>query len=106
MTVEGEKDDIAGIGQTTAAHDLCINIPASKKVDYLQLDVGHYGIFNGSRFRKEIAPRMREFWAMIDGRQAKHLPAKVNAAKKSNGVKKPNGAALMPKAPERVPLPA
>ena len=61
MTVEGEKDDISGIGQTQAAHTLCRNIPASKKVDYVQKDVGHYGVFNGSRWRAEIAPRIRDF---------------------------------------------
>jgi poly(3-hydroxybutyrate) depolymerase len=61
MTVEGEKDDISGVGQTQAAHDLCPNIPADKKVHYLQTGVGHYGVFNGSRFRKEIAPRIVEF---------------------------------------------
>ena len=103
MTVEGEKDDIAGIGQTSAAQDLCINIPEARKAHYLQLDVGHYGIFNGSRFRKEIAPRLREFWAMIDGREAKHLPAKVNAVKKSNGAKKGNGV-KDPTAAKPVPI--
>jgi poly(3-hydroxybutyrate) depolymerase len=61
MTVEGEKDDISGVGQTQAAHDLCPNIPADRKVHYLQTGVGHYGVFNGSRFRKEIAPRIVEF---------------------------------------------
>jgi poly(3-hydroxybutyrate) depolymerase len=61
MTVEGEKDDISGVGQTAAAHDLCPNIPEHKKTRYLQMGVGHYGVFNGSRFRKEIAPRIIEF---------------------------------------------
>jgi poly(3-hydroxybutyrate) depolymerase len=61
MTVEGEKDDISGIGQTQAAHDLCINIPAEKQVDYIQPGVGHYGVFNGSRWRNEIVPRIRDF---------------------------------------------
>ncbi len=61
MTVEGENDDISGIGQTQAAHDLCINIPHHMQQDYVQPGVGHYGVFNGSRFRTEIAPRMREF---------------------------------------------
>ncbi|MCC7119948.1 MAG: polyhydroxyalkanoate depolymerase [Gammaproteobacteria bacterium] len=61
MTVEGEKDDISGIGQTQAAHDLCVNVPPAMKVDYVQAGVGHYGVFNGSRFRTEIAPRMRDF---------------------------------------------
>ena len=61
MTVEGENDDISGIGQTQAAHDLCFNIPAAKHVDYIQPGVGHFGVFNGSRWRAEIAPRIRDF---------------------------------------------
>lgn len=61
MTVEGEKDDISGIGQTQAAHDLCVNIPDDMRVDYIQPGVGHYGVFNGSRFEKEIAPRVTQF---------------------------------------------
>jgi poly(3-hydroxybutyrate) depolymerase len=61
MTVEGERDDIAGIGQTQAAHDLCINIPAEKRIDYIQPGVGHYGVFNGTRWRTEIQPRIRDF---------------------------------------------
>lgn len=61
MTVEGENDDISGIGQTQAAHDLCVNIPASRRADYVQPGVGHYGVFNGSRWRSEIAPRIRDF---------------------------------------------
>jgi poly(3-hydroxybutyrate) depolymerase len=61
MTVEGEKDDISGIGQTQAAHDICANIPAARRIDHVQQGVGHYGVFNGKRFRTEIAPRMREF---------------------------------------------
>jgi poly(3-hydroxybutyrate) depolymerase len=61
MTVEGENDDISGVGQTEAAHRLCINIPAEKKAHWLQPAVGHYGVFNGSRFRAEIAPRIADF---------------------------------------------
>ena len=61
MTVEGEKDDISGIGQTQAAHGLCRNIPNDWRVDYVQKGVGHYGVFNGSRWRAEIAPRIRDF---------------------------------------------
>jgi poly(3-hydroxybutyrate) depolymerase len=61
MTVEGENDDISGIGQTQAAHDLCVNIPAQKQIDYIQPGVGHYGVFNGSRWRNEIVPRIRDF---------------------------------------------
>jgi poly(3-hydroxybutyrate) depolymerase len=66
MTVEGEKDDISGIGQTAAAQDLCVNIPAERKLHHLQLGVGHYGVFNGSRFRSQIAPRIAAFHAQVD----------------------------------------
>ncbi|NWJ23121.1 polyhydroxyalkanoate depolymerase [Rhizobium sp. RM] len=61
FTVEGENDDISGVGQTKAAHDICCNIPEDKRAHYMQPDVGHYGVFNGSRFRKEIVPRMLAF---------------------------------------------
>ncbi len=61
MTVEGENDDISGIGQTQAAHGLCRNIPESKRLDHVQEGVGHYGVFNGRRFREDIAPTMRDF---------------------------------------------
>ncbi len=63
MTVEGEKDDISGVGQTQAAHGLCPNIPDERRVLYVQPDVGHYGVFNGRRFRDEIYPRTRDFIA-------------------------------------------
>lgn len=61
FTVEGENDDISGVGQTQAAHDLCVNIPADMRAHYLQPKVGHYGVFNGSRFRAEIVPRIVDF---------------------------------------------
>ena len=61
MTVEGEKDDISGVGQTEAAHRLCGQIPSSMRVHYVQPNVGHYGVFNGSRFTAEIAPRVQAF---------------------------------------------
>jgi poly(3-hydroxybutyrate) depolymerase len=61
MTIEGERDDISGVGQTEAAQDLCTDLAADKKLHYLQPEVGHYGVFNGSRFRKEIAPRIVAF---------------------------------------------
>ncbi len=62
FTVEGENDDISGVGQTRAAHDLCLNLPADKRRHYMQPDVGHYGVFNGSRFRNEIVPQMIAFF--------------------------------------------
>ena len=61
LTIEGEHDDISGVGQTQAAHQLCVNIPADRKAHWLQQGVGHYGVFNGSRFRSEIAPRIADF---------------------------------------------
>jgi poly(3-hydroxybutyrate) depolymerase len=61
LTVEGENDDISGVGQTEAAQHICSGIPANMRQHYLQPDVGHYGVFNGSRFRKEIAPRIIKF---------------------------------------------
>lgn len=61
LTVEGEKDDITGAGQTVAAHDLCRNLPARFHRQHLQPKVGHYGIFNGRRWREEIMPIVREF---------------------------------------------
>jgi poly(3-hydroxybutyrate) depolymerase len=65
LTVEGENDDISGVGQTEAAQDICTGIPAERRAHYLQPKVGHYGVFNGSRFRAEIAPRIRDFISTI-----------------------------------------
>ncbi|HEU0222225.1 MAG TPA: polyhydroxyalkanoate depolymerase [Paracoccaceae bacterium] len=61
MTVEGEKDDITGLGQTEAAHDLLVNLPAEKREHFVAPKVGHYGVFNGSRWRQMIQPRIRDF---------------------------------------------
>jgi poly(3-hydroxybutyrate) depolymerase len=61
MTVEGELDDISGIGQTTAAHELTPNIPGARHVHWQQPRVGHYGIFNGRKWREQIMPRVRDF---------------------------------------------
>jgi poly(3-hydroxybutyrate) depolymerase len=63
MTVEGEHDDISGLGQTEATHGLCTSIPDDRRVHYVQKGVGHYGVFNGSRFRAEILPRISDFMA-------------------------------------------
>ena len=61
MTIEGERDDISGIGQTKAAHAMCSSLPEGMRVHHEQAGVGHYGLFNGSRFRAEIAPRIKAF---------------------------------------------
>ena len=47
--------------QTEAAQDLCSALAPEKKLHHLQEGVGHYGVFNGSRFRREIVPRIVEF---------------------------------------------
>ena len=82
LTVEGENDDISSVGQTEPAHALCANIPADDKVHYVQPAVGHYGVFNGSRFRAEIAPRIADFVLSRNGgaRRLRPVPAKVTAA--------------------------
>jgi poly(3-hydroxybutyrate) depolymerase len=77
LTVEGENDDISGVGQTEAAQRLCSNIPANMRQHYLQPDVGHYGVFNGSRFRKEIAPRIVQF--ALDHRRSAEV-SNINVA--------------------------
>jgi len=66
MTVEGERDDICGIGQTRAAHDLCVNIPAAMREHYEQPGVGHYGIFHGRKWREQIMPRVAAFMRRHD----------------------------------------
>jgi len=68
MTIEGEKDDITGIGQCRAAQDLCTGIRDESRMHFECPKVGHYGIFNGSRFRREIASRIADFTRSHDGR--------------------------------------
>jgi poly(3-hydroxybutyrate) depolymerase len=61
LAVEGERDDISGIGQTRAALHLATGLSESRKQYFLAADVGHYGIFNGSRWRKQIAPVVEDW---------------------------------------------
>jgi poly(3-hydroxybutyrate) depolymerase len=61
MTVEGEKDDITGLGQTEAAHGLLSELPKSLREHMVCPQVGHYGIFNGRRWREVILPRVASF---------------------------------------------
>ena len=65
LTIEGERDDICGIGQTLAAQDLCSRMPVYRKTHLLQPGVGHYGVFSGRRWERRIYPAVREFiqWA-------------------------------------------
>ena len=64
LTVEGEKDDICAPGQTLAAHDLCTSIKPHKKQHHLQPGVGHYGVFSGARWRREIYPHVQQHIAV------------------------------------------
>jgi poly(3-hydroxybutyrate) depolymerase len=63
LTVEGERDDISGIGQTRAAHALAHNLAPEKHDHWEQPGVGHYGLFNGRRFNADVAPRIKGFIA-------------------------------------------
>lgn len=66
FTIEGELDDISARGQTYAAHGLCKNLPAAKQFHLMQEGVGHYGIFNGQKWRKNIMPTVRNFIRQFD----------------------------------------
>ena len=61
LAIEGERDDISGIGQTKAALDIATKLPAAKKQYLLAEGVGHYGIFHGRKWRERIAPVMEKF---------------------------------------------
>jgi poly(3-hydroxybutyrate) depolymerase len=94
LTVEGENDDISGVGQTEAAHRLCVNIPASRKAHWLQPAVGHYGVFNGSRFRAEIVPRVADFVLSNNAARARGIGKR--APKRVGAPATPSGTVLAP----------
>jgi len=66
LAIEGERDDISGIGQTKAALDIATRLPKAKKQYFFAADVGHYGIFNGRKWRDKIAPVVERFIAAND----------------------------------------
>lgn len=66
LTVEGGRDDICALGQTAAAHDLCRSLRPHLKRHHLQANVGHYGVFNGKRWEKEIYPVVRNLILAVD----------------------------------------
>lgn len=74
LAIEGEKDDISGIGQTRASLHLASNLPESRKRYYMAEGVGHYGIFNGSKWRTRIAPVVEE-WIAQHGRKSLKIVA-------------------------------
>jgi len=63
LSIEGELDDIAGLGQTEAAQALCTGIPASRRSHFIVEGAGHYGIFSGRRWREVVYPTVRDFFA-------------------------------------------
>ncbi|VAW00502.1 hypothetical protein MNBD_ALPHA05-2338, partial [hydrothermal vent metagenome] len=68
-----------GIGQTQAAHALCANIPDDMQLDYVQPAVGHYGVFNGSRWRQEIQPKVAKFMRLAEAKAERRAPQKMAA---------------------------
>ena len=66
LTIEGELDDISGLGQTEAAHDLCSGIPAKRRQHQVIEGAGHYGIFSGRRWRETVYPQVRDFIRRFD----------------------------------------
>jgi len=79
LCIEGELDDISGIGQTKAALEITPNLPDSMKEYHLQTGVGHYGVFNGRRWREQIAPRIKRFIRSHDHELATGKDAQVTA---------------------------
>ncbi len=63
LAIEGERDDISGLGQTKAALDLATKLKPARKQYFMAKDVGHYGIFNGRKWRERIAPAVEKFIA-------------------------------------------
>ena len=61
LAIEGELDDISGVGQTKASLDITPKLPAAKKKYHLAQQVGHYGIFNGRKWRENIRPIISEW---------------------------------------------
>jgi poly(3-hydroxybutyrate) depolymerase len=80
LAIEGERDDISGIGQTRAALDISTSLPDALKKYHLARNVGHYGIFNGRRWRNETAPVLEAFIAEADGRAVPQEPQVAQAA--------------------------
>ncbi len=75
LTIEGERDDICGAGQTLAAHELCSGLRQYMKWHHLQNGVGHYGIFSGRRWSNEVYPKLRDFIEMANLTPASRIVA-------------------------------
>ena len=86
MTIEGEKDDITGLGQCRAALDLATGLPSACKFHYEAEGVGHYGVFNGSRFKSQILPRIAQFMRTHDGARSAAIPGSSPSARSGRRV--------------------
>ena len=88
MTIEGELDDISGLGQTRAAHKLCTGIPEADRVHLTAQGAGHYGIFSGRRWRDQVYPQVRDFiarYAVPAAAKAAATPAKPASRSRKSG---------------------
>ena len=91
LCVEGELDDICGVGQTKAALKLTTSLPDEKKHYHLQMGAGHYGVFNGGKYRREIAPLIKKWIRTHDHEigtmrdKTIHIPAADRRASRSDG---------------------
>jgi poly(3-hydroxybutyrate) depolymerase len=84
MTIEGENDDITGLGQCKAAQHLCSALGDQQRLHFVLPHVGHYGIFNGSRFRADLLPRITGFVSQHDapfGRRAKAVSVETSQSR-------------------------
>jgi poly(3-hydroxybutyrate) depolymerase len=73
LTLEGENDDMIAPGMTRAAQDICSSLPDHLREHHVQDGVGHYGIFNGSIYQQQIAPRIKRFIESFMTRPMKHI---------------------------------
>ena len=88
MTIEGELDDISGLGQTRAAHTLCTGIAEADRVHLTAQGAGHYGIFSGRRWRDQVYPQVRDFiakYAVPAAAETTAKPAKQAARRRKSG---------------------
>jgi poly(3-hydroxybutyrate) depolymerase len=81
LTIEGEKDDISAPGQSFAAHALCSNLPEEMHGHHLQMGVGHYGVFSGSKWRSSVALKIEEFIRKFDYEIGSYKRKNVKGAK-------------------------
>jgi poly(3-hydroxybutyrate) depolymerase len=79
MTVEGEHDDISGLGQTRAAHGLCSGLAEDRKRHLTVVGAGHYGIFSGRRWREIVYPQVRDFFAASEETTLRRRPRLLTA---------------------------